>query len=90
MISNGSVNVYGIDLILRIIETEYSGFIGQYQACWCPGDFISRHDIDRIRLTTSWLVPLQIWSIYVEQIPRYDDKSENIVCILQTIQRVKS
>ena len=24
-------------LTLMMLETEYSGFKGQYHACWCPG-----------------------------------------------------
>ena len=37
-------------LTLLMLEMEYSGFGGQYHACWCPGDFrsFSRHGIDGI------------------------------------------
>ena len=52
--SNSNKAVRGIlQLTLLMLETEYSGFGGQYHACRCPGSWscqsISRHVIDCVK-----------------------------------------
>ena len=62
-------------LTLLMLEMEYSGFGGQYHACWCTGDFrsqcISEHGIGCVGQTTCIVVPELISSTWVKANPRW-------------------
>ena len=68
--------------ILLMLETEYSGFGGQYHACWCTGSWsrqsISRHSIGCVGQTTYIVVLELVSSTYVMPSPRYNSKCEYI------------
>ena len=59
-------------------ETEYSGFGGQYHACWCPGSLsrqgISRNDIDSIVYATFRLLHCDFGLLLLNKI---QDKMRN-------------
>ena len=56
-----NVLIYLIFLTLLMLEMEYSGFRGQYHACWCTGSqscqCISRHSIGCVGQMTCIVVP---------------------------------